>query len=204
MADREFPKVKTFAGGGQTLAFEVKCSGCSKRDLFASHGRPPKAAEQHWRRKGWAIGASARADKCPECLARIAHPVKPELKVVSTKPKADPPREMSREDKRVIYAKLEEVYAGEHQGYSGLWTDEAVARDLGVPRGWVAAIRDEMFGPVRSNAEIDAMLVECRELFKAGGEFDRRAEEVIKTAHDLLKRLKDLESRATKIEKAVA
>ncbi len=74
---------------------------------------------------------------------------------------AEPPREMGRTEKRIIWAKLEEVYLDEKRGYSAGWTDETVAKDLGVPRAWVAAVRDEGFGPLGADettlAEVSAM-----------------------------------------------
>lgn len=33
------------------------------------------------------------------------------------------------------------------KGYDAGWSDEAVAKDLGIPRAWVTSVRDEMFGP---------------------------------------------------------
>ena len=60
---------------------------------------------------------------------------------------AEPPRQMQREDRRIIISKLDEVYIDESVGYSGDWSDERVAEDLGVPRAWVSTIREENFGP---------------------------------------------------------
>ena len=56
-------------------------------------------------------------------------------------------RQMSRADKRIIYNKLDEVYADELTGYRGNWSDEKVAVDLGVPKIWVSSIREDTFGP---------------------------------------------------------
>lgn len=64
-------------------------------------------------------------------------------------PKAEPPREMTRQDRRIIMEKLDEVY-GENS-YKTPWTDAAVAKDLGCPRAWVTELRDQCFGPEGSN-----------------------------------------------------
>jgi hypothetical protein len=61
-----------------------------------------------------------------------------------------PPREMGRDDRRIVFAKIDEVYLGEGNGYSQGWNDEAVAKDLAIPRAWVASVREEMFGPAIS------------------------------------------------------
>jgi len=68
--------------------------------------------------------------------------------------------EMSRSDRRIIFSKLEEVWKDEEHGYQGAWTDQAVARDLGshIPAAWVATVREENFGPVRSNEDVVDML----------------------------------------------
>lgn len=70
----------------------------------------------------------------------------------------EPPREMSREDRRIIFAKLQDVYIDEKSGYADQWTDITVAKDLNVPRAWIEQIREENFGPVKSNAEITQFL----------------------------------------------
>ncbi len=61
--------------------------------------------------------------------------------------RAEPPQEMSREDRRCVFEKLNEVYLDEDHGYGDGWSDERVAKDLGVPRAWVSKIRDENCGP---------------------------------------------------------
>jgi hypothetical protein len=66
----------------------------------------------------------------------------------------EPPVEMGRDDRRIIFAKLDEVYLSAEQGYSSGWTDHRIAADLGVPRAWVEQVREEMFGPARDNEDI--------------------------------------------------
>lgn len=61
---------------------------------------------------------------------------------------------MQRDDRRVIFVKLNEVYEGEEVGYGPGWTDARVAKDLGIPRKWVETIREENFGPLKVNSEI--------------------------------------------------
>lgn len=58
-----------------------------------------------------------------------------------------PPRTMTRDDRRLVLVKLEEVYVSETVGYSAGWTDESVAKELACPRAWVATLREENFGP---------------------------------------------------------
>ena len=70
--------------------------------------------------------------------------------------KADAPRTMSRDDRRIIFGKLETCWSDEKKTYDQGWTDERVAKDLGVPRAWVSTVRDENFGPV-ANVDLDAL-----------------------------------------------
>jgi hypothetical protein len=76
----------------------------------------------------------------------------------------EPPREMSRDDRRVVFSKLDEVYIDESKGYGNGWSDHRVAIDLGVPRAWIATIREEMFGPDKSNAEARELVQEAKAL----------------------------------------
>ena len=73
--------------------------------------------------------------------------------------KAEPPPQMKPEDRRIVAEKIGDVYVD--TGYIAPWTDDLVARDLGVPRAWVAEVRDFMFGPANENPE----LVEYRRAF---------------------------------------
>lgn len=42
-------------------------------------------------------------------------------------------RMLGRDDRRIIFEKLNEVYVNDKVGYSAGWTDERVSTDLGVP-----------------------------------------------------------------------
>lgn len=64
-----------------------------------------------------------------------------------------PPRQMLREDRRLIFAQLEDCYLDEKSGYVDGWSDEKVAKTLNVPRKWVEQIRDENFGPAINATE---------------------------------------------------
>jgi hypothetical protein len=66
---------------------------------------------------------------------------------------AEPPAAPTREDKRIVLAKLQEVYLDETRGYCEGWNDNKVASDLGVPRAWVVTLREDNFGPENSSPE---------------------------------------------------
>jgi hypothetical protein len=69
-------------------------------------------------------------------------------------------RVMTRDDRRIIFEKLNEVYVNDKVGYDKGWTDERVATDLGIPRAWVRLIREENFGDEVGNEEIRQLLQE--------------------------------------------
>lgn len=80
---------------------------------------------------------------------------KPKEPTMTTAGPKSGPRPPSREDKRRILSKLEEVYAGEEVGYAAEWTDGKVAASLSVPEAWVRDLRVEFHGENDSNEAAD-------------------------------------------------
>ncbi len=160
MSEREFPEVSIPYGGTATKAMKIQCASCEGVAYYPHqtgvNRKPPVAAVQHFRNKGWSVGNGPKKDLCPECVKRGKPKRKPEMNDMSNAPAAEPPREMSREDRRIINDKLDEVYGT--GGYKTPWTDAAVAKDLGVPREWVSQTRDAFFGPAGSNPLFDDYL----------------------------------------------
>jgi hypothetical protein len=128
---------------------------------------------------GWKVGRTPSQHRCPKCYtaikvssarkreeATVAEKSTPENKVVTLTPGSPPSdqRPMTRDDRRIIFEKLNEVYVGEKVGYAPGWTDHKVASDLGVPRNWVRLIRDENFGEEFDNEEIRNLLNEAKQV----------------------------------------
>lgn len=131
---------------------------------------------------------------------------RPILTIVK-EPKVETKTTIGRDERRIILAKLQEVYVDEKSGYQQGWSDEKVAADLGVPDGIVSWLRAENFGdlPVSAvdkgfideakkileqikgvRAEADAMrhraaelLAEAREIGKQIGALDKRLEDLL-------------------------
>ena len=61
--------------------------------------------------------------------------------------KADPPPVMTKEDRRIIFAGIDDHYVDESTGYKPGWSDQKIATDLNVPLAWVRTIREDNFGP---------------------------------------------------------
>lgn len=170
---------------------------------------PPNIITKKLEQKGWAIGANAQWDLCPSCANKEKK--MPVLSVVTpdkmTKSASEtPPREMSRDDRRVIFAKLDEVYLDEKRGYDSGWSDHKVASDLGVPRKWVEIIRAENFGAIGTNEEMAEFLSESDKLCadaRAALDAAKKAREDIEA---ILKRpefltLRQIGDRVSKVEK---
>ncbi|WP_340667932.1 hypothetical protein [Bradyrhizobium ottawaense] len=126
--------------------------------------------------RGWFIGRRKREHRCPKCnairtttkqevLKERIEPMAKEMPLQVVKPVevVQPPRAMSREDRRIIFEKLNEVYVNEKTGYANDWTDQKVATHLGVPLQWVKVIRDENFGDEVSNEDIRKTLSDAKE-----------------------------------------
>lgn len=172
-------------GARATCGYDkCKTSNTVRVNTFA-HGDPNEVVERYITRKfealGWKIGRTAKDNRCPKCFSAIKLAAKnkhhakekeasmndkkvvpmkvaPQLLAQATEaPAIEPHRPMTRDDRRIIFNKIDEVYAGETVGYSAGWSDERIAKDLGVPRGWVGKIRDENFGPDIEEREVGVL-----------------------------------------------
>lgn len=97
-----------------------------------------------------ATGADVALDAVP--LEPVSPPKESTMKEA---PATTGPRPPSREEKRTILAKLEEVYAGEDVGYAADWSDGKLAASLSVPEAWVRSLREEFHGENASNEAAD-------------------------------------------------
>lgn len=164
MATRDFGFRKVEIEGRPVTCSVIECAKCNVQGRFKHVGgrKPTEAVEQYFRNHGWQVGGKARDDICPDCKDRAAAKV---IAMPAPKgPQPEPPRDMSREDRRIIFAKLDDLYLEDKAGYVPPWTDAAVARDLGVPRAWVAEVREELFGPEGSNPEFEEYARQLGEL----------------------------------------
>ena len=96
---------------------------------------------QKFERLGWKIGKSADQHRCPACYSKIKiaavnkkKGTHMDKKVVPLTPSvqshAEPPRTPTREEKRIIFAKIDEHYIDEKTGYSNSWNDKRISEDL--------------------------------------------------------------------------
>jgi len=171
MTGRVFEKGQIIMGGQRVGAFTLRCSHPICRNsadiINRSSIKSCSAAKLRvgFENKGWYVGDRISEDLCPD-HARAAleerrarrRPHATNLKLVTTEGQeimaVEPPKAMSRDDKRIINAKLHDVYINEREGYQTPWTDKKVAEDLGVPLAWVVEIREDLFGPAADNSEV--------------------------------------------------
>jgi hypothetical protein len=113
---------------------------------------------------------------------------------------------MGKEDRRLIFAKINDVYLDEKQGYSSGWSDKRVSEDLGVPCAWVKTIREDNFGFEGANEDVRPILDEVKKLLADMEVFENIITERMVEAHtmrdDIKNRCDHLAGRVAKLEKA--
>jgi hypothetical protein len=153
------------------VSIEVRC------DLIrdgGSRNSTPKVNEGQAIRKltdkGWSY--IRHRLRCPECEAKRSAPKEP-----TVPDNVAELRQPTREQKRQIIELLQSAYDISAERYHGAETDLSVAEAIGggcMP-GWVAAIREDMFGPVGANETMDDL---AAELAAWRADMDKRAAEL--------------------------
>ena len=177
-------------------AMRICCFRCNRAASVLANTMVRMGAEEKEKRiiarkfehMGWQVDLNRGKHVCPDCQER-KQPMKKDEPQETTVVPLNVAKKMDREDRRVIFEKLNEVYIDERHGYAPPWTDEAVAKDLGIPRAWVVQVRDEMFGPIASNSEIDEAVKAGRELIDALKKHHEQGEKLESMANAMLKQL---------------
>lgn len=162
-------------GAPNQSGYQVTCSKCGTIEKISGGNQflkiPPELIAAKFRDKGWSVASHGAKDICPSCQERAKRPKNEDKEgnVVSiNKPPvavaAEAPRVMSKEDGRVIFAKISDVYLDESKGYSAGWTDKRVAEDLGVPSAWVREVREQWFGKEGMNEEALLLIAKGNDL----------------------------------------
>lgn len=191
---REFSPTNVSIDSSHRLrGYRIVCGECgaSERITCNNHagGLPQDAIRQKFRNKGWGIGSKDGQDLCPSCQAqrtRKAKIVKEEgsniIVIATNEPETisdQPSREATREEKRIVFARINDVYADETTGYKTGWSDAAVAADLGVPVDWVSAVREEHFGIEGGGEKALESLEEAMDLIASAKELQTALDAVI-------------------------
>lgn len=226
-AQRNFLPVTIPAEAGRRRVHRITCAEChTTNEVSANTHCGSRAVEdlmRVWSRGGWTIGKNPSGDICPQCSSekRRARRARNETTMPSAevihmtsaravppnagvKIEPDKPVEMGRDDRRIIFAKLDEVYLSADQGYSKGWTDKRIAEDLGVPRAWVEGVREEMFGPARDNEDIRALRTELDGLRAALEPTERRCDALLTQAKTASLAVVELRERMDRLAKRLA
>ena len=176
MSQREFKHTVGTSTAGKARGFSIFCACCLEQSFFpeikGGVRLPSIAAQQYFQRKGWVVGANHRKDLCPGCAK--ARKEKPVNDVIAMKAQA--PREMGREERRLIMYQLEECYGKD--AYKPGWTDQKIAAHLNVPRAWVEEVRKQCFGEAGSNPAFDDYLERARKISDEIKAFEAKCAEV--------------------------
>lgn len=147
---------KTSGVRGQPRA-TITCDDCGRKEVVACEiGNDGQARHKAAQMLGWTF--VKHKDRCKTCEAK--------RKVVKMEPKKttpEAPKQPSREQRREIMAMLDDCYDKTAERYLGTDNDDTVADVLGVMPGWVAEIREDFFGPVGSNEEIENLMADLME-----------------------------------------
>jgi hypothetical protein len=160
MPDRTFKVISSIVAGTMRQGVRVHCRECPTVGWKSVHGMsgcPPELVFKHFRRQGWEMSQHNSYDLCPICATKKEKTVATQqTKAEATKVdrvKADPPRQISKDEHHVAYLKLTETYIDETVGYAAPWTDQRVADDLKLPVAWITDIREKHFGNLALNED---------------------------------------------------
>lgn len=193
------PHGRTFVRSAYTVdgkskpGYLIRCRQCNQSEVIpnATHSGslPPEVTAKKFAQKGWRVGHRVRDDLCPSCLAKEL-----ELKKKKVQPKeepqqkiemeidtvkADAPPEITKEDRRIIFAEIDSHYIDEMRGYDNGWNDTRIAEGLKVPLAWVRGIREDNFGPELGSGLMQEMS-QFNATLEASKAFQAKAETAIK------------------------
>ena len=157
------------------------CDECAAEDVVnAPHGKTAKFNKsgkpvldfinegqitKKLQSQGWAVVKNRL--RCPKCEAkRKAEQPKPKEAVMAEN--VTQLRQPTPKQKREIIGLLETAYDDEAKRYRGTDTDLTIAEAIGggVMFGWVAAIREDLFGPEGGNEEMETLKAQMGEWIK--------------------------------------
>lgn len=218
-----FKPVRVWRGDKMVRGFEASCRHCTNRasvpaNPIGGFSSGNDAVEEirlvtrKFVKEGWVIGKGAAHHECPECAqkraaARVVNASKeivklkkdPMLAAAPPAPPADD-RKLTREHRRIIFDKLNEVYASEVEGYRGNWNDQRVAETLGAPIEWIATVRVENFGDETGNAAA----AKLREIIEEGRKLLIDCAACRVAARDANEKLAAMDARSSELEKRLA
>lgn len=140
----------------------IRCATCDASHPFPIKARvfPLDALFRFGRERGWDMDRKGK-HKCPGCKEK--EKMQADVRT-NTGASEQPPRQMDAQDRRRVFRAVDEAYDDVNHRYVPGYTDETVAKNLGVPRKWVEIIREENFGPAGVDPQIAAIITEVNRL----------------------------------------
>ena len=177
------------------------CDTCLTENITiaARHGSGRKPAIKNMdtvytqlRKAGWLV--NGKVITCVSCSNKLQKDTDMDTKQELRQP--------SRKQKRDIMGLLEDVYDTDNERYRGIESDKSVADTLGdgILWGWVAAIREEYFGPDGNEHN----LVAAQEIQQWIASTEQVIDEFSQRAKEYAQMLKELEAIKKQGEKLIA
>lgn len=179
------------------------CDKCNREEIIpCTFERQPNGtfslnegkAQKKITQMGWA--SVKKHLYCPTCEAKR----KAEMPHVE---KPEPPKEPSRAQKREIIAALDEYYDLEAERYKGGETDETIADLIDVRPGFVARIREELYGPDGANEDIAELERKLSGIFSVASETLKDMKAAMEAAEKLSREVATMQAELQKIKQAV-
>jgi hypothetical protein len=198
--ERLFDRVAVKQNGLKRSGYRLTCFMCDAKTEMVISGTaralPPEFVKNKFSQRGWTVADKKIRDVCPDCTRKNSVERRGNVVALSKPGVADKPREITREDKRLIFGKVDTVYLDEHRGYEKGWSDKRVADDLGVPLAWVRTIRESDFGP-------EGLCSDSREVIAAAKKLSEDLASLDQRFTLLSKEFSDIKSRFARTEKNV-
>jgi hypothetical protein len=200
MSERLFDRVTIKQNGLARAGYRLTCSACGVKTEMAISGTaralPPEFVKSKFSQRGWVVADRAIRDVCPDCAKQKSLERKGNVVAINKPVLAEKPREMTREDKRLIFGKIDAVYLDEKRGYENGWSDKRVADDLGVPLAWVRTIRETDFGQ-------EGICSDSREVIAAAKKLGEEIDAIDKRFVALAKDFADIKARFARTERSM-
>lgn len=174
---------------GGRLNFALVCDRCGETDHWsAAQMIGPQTAIPKIIQLGWDVNGKLT---CPICVS-MKNRSKPTImeqpevnkQAIQTVPtlKAVPSPlndEQKRKNKRIVIAALEDYFDDTISAYRGDKSDKAVASELDLSEAFVAAVREEMFGPIKPPSEVQVIMAELTSMHRNLDVLQKRFDDLV-------------------------
>ncbi len=166
---------------------------------------PPEVYHKKLQQEGWVVRSNGRTQVCPDCRANNkAARETLSLKLGGEKtmeteaaPAAEEEeREITPADKRTIYAALQHHFDPARGLYRQGHSDATIAKGHDVPEAWVINVREEMFGELRVDKDLERAK---RRLEHLNTQIKELQENDLPKLESILDRITSLERQANEI-----